>query len=34
LQIHPGACHGFLRLPNRQRNDAIDRMKLFLDRYL
>jgi acetyl esterase/lipase len=34
LQIHPGACHGFLSLPNRQRNDAVDRMKLFLDRYL
>jgi acetyl esterase/lipase len=34
LAIHPGACHGFLNLPNRQRNDAVDRMTAFADRYL
>jgi acetyl esterase len=34
LQLHPGACHRFLSLPNQQRNDAIDRMKAFVDRYL
>jgi len=34
LAIHPGACHGFLSLPNRQRNDAVARMCAFLDRYL
>jgi acetyl esterase/lipase len=34
LAIHPGACHGFLSLPNRQRNDAVARMSAFADRYL
>jgi acetyl esterase len=34
LQIHPGACHGFLSLPNKQRNDAVARMGAFIDRYL
>jgi acetyl esterase/lipase len=34
LAIHPGACHGFLSLPNKQRNDAVARMKAFVDRYL
>jgi len=34
LAIHPGACHGFLSLPNRQRNDAVARMSAFVDRYL
>ena len=34
LAIHPGACHGFLSLPNRQRDDAVARMKAFVDRYL
>jgi acetyl esterase len=34
LAIYPGACHGFLSLPNKQRNDAVARMSAFLDRYL
>ncbi len=34
LAIHPGACHGFLSLPNRQRDDAVARMAAFVDRYL
>jgi acetyl esterase len=34
LAIHPGACHGFLSLPNRQRDDAVTRMAAFVDRYL
>ena len=34
LAIHPGACHGFLSLPNRQRNDAVARMRAFADKYL
>jgi acetyl esterase/lipase len=34
LVIHPGACHGFLSLPNQQRNDAVARMSAFADKYL
>src|SRR5436305_7562826 len=34
LAFHPGACHGFLSLPNRQRDEAVARMKAFVDRYL
>jgi acetyl esterase/lipase len=34
LAIQPGACHGFLSLPNRQRHDAVARMAAFVDRYL
>jgi acetyl esterase/lipase len=34
LAIYPGACHGFLSLPNRQRDQAVTRMSAFLDRYL
>jgi acetyl esterase/lipase len=34
LAVYPGACHGFLSLPNRQRNDAVARMSAFVDRYL
>ena len=34
LAIHPGACHGFLSLPNRQRDEAVARMSAFIDRYL
>ena len=34
LAIYPGACHGFLSLPNRLRNDAVARMSAFVDRYL
>jgi acetyl esterase/lipase len=34
LAIHPGACHGFLSLPNRLRDDAVARMSAFADRYL
>ena len=34
LAIHPGACHGFLSLPNQQRDDAVDRMAKFAERYL
>jgi acetyl esterase len=34
LAVHPGACHGFLSLPNRQRNEAVARMKAFANRYL
>jgi len=34
LAIHPGACHGFLSLPNQQRNDAVARMSAFAERYL
>jgi len=34
LAIQPGACHGFLSLPNRQRDDAVARMAVFVDRYL
>ena len=34
LAVHPGACHGCLSLPNRQRNDAVARMNAFVDRYL
>jgi acetyl esterase len=34
LAIYPGACHGFLSLPNRQRNDAVARIAAFVDRNL
>ena len=34
LAIYPGACHGFLSLPNRLRDDAVARMSAFVDRYL
>jgi len=34
LAIHPGACHGFLSLPNRLRDEAVARMSAFVDRYL
>ena len=34
LAIHPGACHGFLSLPNQQRDDAVARMAKFAERYL
>ena len=34
LAIHPGACHGFLSLPNRQRDEAVARMRTSSDRYL
>jgi acetyl esterase len=34
LAVYPGACHGFLSLPNRLRNDAVARMSAFVDRYL
>jgi acetyl esterase len=34
LAIYPGACHGFLSLPNKQRNEAVARMSPYMDRYL
>jgi acetyl esterase len=34
LAIYPGACHGFLNVPFRQRDDAVARISLFLARYL
>ena len=34
LAIYPGACHGFLSLPNNQRNEAVARMSAFVDRHL
>jgi acetyl esterase len=34
LAIYPGACHGFLSLPNKQRNEAVARMSAYMDRYL
>jgi acetyl esterase/lipase len=34
LEIYPGACHGFLSLPNKQRNEAVARMSAFVDGYL
>lgn len=34
LAIYPGACHGFLSLPNKQRNEAVACMSAFMDRYL
>jgi len=34
LAIHPGACHGFLSLPNRQRDEAVARISAFVERYL
>ena len=34
LAIHPGACHGFLSLPNQQRDDAVARMAAFAQRHL
>jgi acetyl esterase/lipase len=34
LAIYPGACHGFLNVPNRQRDEAVGRMAKFLERHL
>jgi acetyl esterase/lipase len=34
LALHSGACHGFLSLPNQQRDEAVARMAKFADRYL
>jgi acetyl esterase/lipase len=34
LALYPGACHGFLSIPFRQRDEAVARMVKFLGRYL
>lgn len=34
IAIYPGACHGFLSVPFRQRDEAVARMAKFLDQYL
>lgn len=33
LAIYPGACHGFVSIPFRQRDEAVARMNAFLTRY-
>jgi acetyl esterase/lipase len=34
LALYPGACHGFLSVPFRQRDEAVARMAKFLAQYL
>ena len=34
LALYPGACHGFLSVPFRQRDEAVARMVKFLGQYL
>lgn len=34
LALYPGACHGFVSVPFRQRDEALTRIVKFLDRYL
>lgn len=33
LAIYPGACHGFVSIPFRQRDDAVARMNAFIGRH-
>lgn len=33
LAIYPGACHGFVSVPFRQRNDAVARINAFIEKY-
>jgi acetyl esterase/lipase len=34
LAIHPGACHGFISLPSKVRDQALARIEGFLNRYV
>ncbi len=34
LAIHPGACHGFISLPSKVRDQALTRIDAFLNRYV
>jgi acetyl esterase len=34
LALYPGACHGFVSVPFRQRDEALARIVKFLDRYV
>jgi acetyl esterase/lipase len=34
LALYPGACHGFLSVPFKQRDDALTRIETFLGQYL
>lgn len=34
LAIYPGACHGFVSIPFRQRDDAVARMNAFIGKYV
>ena len=34
LAIHPGACHGFISLPSKVRDEALARIDAFLNRYV
>jgi acetyl esterase/lipase len=34
LSIHPGACHGFISLPSKVRDQALDRIEAFFRKYV